>query len=154
MDVERYAETMAEALAIMNWGAGIDANDVEFVLAPPRREHVPEGVFRSEFLGTHCLWILDFDCCRAMTMDEAGLEQACKAFYRNDPYYPRPGSGEVVQGELWEIFKNKFLECSKRIMGDDGKEKWFLAEKLMDMIEDEGQARKKNREAENLALVI
>lgn len=37
LDAKAYAETMAEALAIMHWSAGIDANDVEFVLAPPRK---------------------------------------------------------------------------------------------------------------------
>jgi hypothetical protein len=35
LDVNSYAETMADALALMHWGARIDASDVEFVLAPP-----------------------------------------------------------------------------------------------------------------------
>jgi hypothetical protein len=32
LDPSEYAEAMADALAIMHWSAGIDANDVEFVL--------------------------------------------------------------------------------------------------------------------------
>ncbi|KAJ5861859.1 uncharacterized protein N7529_009169 [Penicillium soppii] len=33
-DMHQYAQSMAEALAMMHWVAGIDGNDVEFVLAP------------------------------------------------------------------------------------------------------------------------
>lgn len=36
LDLHRYARAMAEALAYMHWCVGIDANDVEFVLAPDR----------------------------------------------------------------------------------------------------------------------
>jgi hypothetical protein len=67
LDVNAYAETMAEGLAPMYWGAGIDANDVEFVLAPPRKDAY-SSTFQSEYLGVHCMWILDFDCCRPMQM--------------------------------------------------------------------------------------
>ncbi|OAK97722.1 hypothetical protein IQ06DRAFT_201606, partial [Phaeosphaeriaceae sp. SRC1lsM3a] len=118
LDVKRYAATMAETLALMHWGAGIDANDVEFVLAPPRNGNVLAPTFQSEFLGSHCMWILDFDCCREMSMDEVGFKKACDAFFRNDPYYPRPGTGEAAGEELWVVFKQRFLECSKRIMGE------------------------------------
>lgn len=31
-----YAITLADALAFLYWAAKVDANDVEFVLAPPR----------------------------------------------------------------------------------------------------------------------
>lgn len=151
LDVNSYAEAMAMALAIMHWGAGIDGNDVEFVLAPPW-VHEEQDMFQSEFLGSHCVWILDFDCCREMTTDEAGVEQACKAFYRNDPYYPRPGSGDVEEN-LWEVFKEKFLECSKSTMGEESQNKQILAETLIVKIEKEGEARRIRRETEGQALV-
>jgi hypothetical protein len=35
-----------------------------------------------------------------MGMDEKGIEQACVVFFRNDPYYPRPGTGEAAVEEL------------------------------------------------------
>jgi hypothetical protein len=142
LDVKSYAETMAEALALMHWGAKIDANDVEFVLAPPR---VAPSVFQSDYLGAHSMWTLDFDCCRPIEVDEAGVEQACVAFYKNDPFYPRPGTGEAADEELWTVFKRRFLESSQRILEAD---KWFLADKLMERIEEEGQSRRKDREAE------
>lgn len=36
LPVLRYAETMAQSLAVMHWEAGLDAGDVEFVLGAPR----------------------------------------------------------------------------------------------------------------------
>jgi hypothetical protein len=141
LDAKSYAETMAEALALMHWGAKIDANDVEFVLAPPR-VGAPSPAFQSDYLGAHSMWILDFDCCRPIQVDEAGVEQACMAFYKNDPFYPRPGTGEAADEELWTVFKRRFLESSRRILEGN---KSFLAEKLMERIEEEGQLRRRGR---------
>ncbi|OQE15524.1 hypothetical protein PENFLA_c031G00161 [Penicillium flavigenum] len=78
---------MAEALAMLHWIAGIDANDVEFVLAPCNGN---DGATINNVLGRHSMWMLDFDLCRNMTMDENGVGKAVKAFWRNDPSYPRP----------------------------------------------------------------
>jgi hypothetical protein len=146
LDVKLYAETMAEALALMHWGAQIDANDVEFVLAPPRVEHASSSTFQSNYLGDHCMWILDFDCCRPIQVDEAGVEQACAAFFKNDPFYPKPGTGEAADEELWTVFKQRFLESSRRILGEANQDKWFLADKLIESIEEEGQSRIRNKE--------
>nr|OQO30822.1 hypothetical protein B0A51_01322 [Rachicladosporium sp. CCFEE 5018] len=90
LPVVQYAETMADALAV-------DANDVEFVLVP-RRES--EEAWESEVLGRHRLWLLDFDCAKPMSMDEAGIEQAARAFYRNDPYYPLPDGTNEADDKL------------------------------------------------------
>jgi hypothetical protein len=148
LEVKLYAETMAEALALMHWGARIDANDVEFVLAPPRVDHALSSTFQSDYLGVHCMWILDFDCCRPIQMDEAGVEQACAAFFKNDPFYPRPGTGGTADEELWMVFKRRFLESSRRILGEVSPDKWFLADKLIGRIEEEGQSRRRDKEAE------
>jgi hypothetical protein len=86
LDILAYAMTMADALALMYWGAGVDLDDVEFVLAPPRSMSSP--TFLSEYLGEHVMWILDFDRVKHMSMDGDGLEQACAAFFRNDPTTP------------------------------------------------------------------
>lgn len=59
-------------------------------------------------LGQHCMWILDFDCCQNPSMDEAGIDQACMSFWRNDPFYPRPGSGNVADEKPWEVFRTRF----------------------------------------------
>jgi hypothetical protein len=147
LDAKAYAETMAEALALMHWDARIDANDVEFVLAPPRAKHAQSSTFQFNYLGSHCMWILDFDCCRPMEMDETGVEQACAAFFKNDPFYPRPGTGEAADEDLWVVFKQKFLISSRKILGEAGRDKWFLADSLMEKITEEGLSRRRNKEA-------
>jgi hypothetical protein len=148
LDVKLYAETMAEALALMHWGAGIDANDVEFVLAPPGEQHAPSSNFQSDYLGTHRMWIVDFDCCRPIQMDTGGVEQACAAFWKNDPFYPRPGTGEAADEELWAVFKDKFLESSRSVIGEKSRDRWFLADKLIERIVEEGCSRRRSKELE------
>ncbi|EOA87971.1 hypothetical protein ACJQWK_09070 [Exserohilum turcicum] len=143
LDYKSYAEAMAEALALMHWGARIDANDVEFVLAPPRAKHPHASTFQSDYLGAHCMWLLDFDRCQPMQMNEAGIEQACAAFFRNDPYYPRPGTGEAADEELWIVFKQRFLASSRRILGEENQDMWVLADRLIARIEEEGEERRR-----------
>jgi hypothetical protein len=115
LDVKRVATMMAETLALLYWTAAVDANDVEFVLAPARVE-CPGTTLPSAALGTHALWIVDFDCCKDMARTRGGVEQAARAFWRNDPYFPRPGR-EGVDRELWELFRGTFLEASLTLLG-------------------------------------
>ena len=121
-----YAKIMAETLAFLYWKAHIDANDVEFVLAPPpliaARSVHSEGhmahhnTINSEVLGEHVVWILDSDCCRPMSQDEKGVKQAVTAFHRNDPFYPRPKGDSAMDQAVWTVFKDRFLEASKSIL--------------------------------------
>ncbi|KAF2021845.1 hypothetical protein BU24DRAFT_362698 [Aaosphaeria arxii CBS 175.79] len=146
LDVAAYAETMADALALMHWGAQVDANDVEFVLAPPRQQEKAPYAFQSEWLGDHCLWILDFDCCHPISMDEAGLDKACVAFFKNDPFYPRPQSQESADTALWNVFKERFLVASRKILSQGDRDEQWLAEELVKKIEIEGQLRRSKKE--------
>lgn len=146
MQIGAYAETMADALALMHWGAQIDANDVEYVLAPPRTSVDSDlNIFKCDYFGHHRMWVLDFDCCRAMSMDESGIEQACTAFYENDPFYPRPGTGEPAQEALWQVFRARFLKSSKGILANIQQDE-SLAERLMVRIEEEGRVRRAKKE--------
>jgi len=108
---------MAETLAELYWSAHIDANDVESVLAPAREGHPSSTA--SGILRDHVVWVLDFDCCKHIPMDEAGVEQAVKAFYNNDPFFPRPDREDVKDQALWHSFKGRFLEASSKIVGPD-----------------------------------
>lgn len=109
LDGARYARIMADTLAQLFWVAHIDANDIEFVLAPPSNSNEAK-IIDSEVLGEHVVWILDFDCCRNMSLDRAGVVQAVNAFFKNDPFYPRPNCGA-----LWTEFKDQFLTTSEQI---------------------------------------
>ena len=116
---------MAETLAILYWKAHIDANNVEFVLAPPpttSQSLASSSVIKSEALGEHVVWILDFDCCKSIPLDEKGVEQAVEAFYRNDPYYLRPKSSNGEDITLWTAFKDQFLEASESFLEPGGME--------------------------------
>ncbi|KAK6844695.1 hypothetical protein PG995_014805 [Apiospora arundinis] len=126
-----YSSAMAKALAFLYWVAKIDANDIEIVLAPPSHNSTDGAQFMSDFLGSHSLWILDFDCCRPMSLDEAGVERAAWAFLRNDPFYPRPG--RTNNRGLWEQFRTVFIESSKLLVNHDTRD---LPKQLMDRIEE------------------
>lgn len=106
-DRRRYAQIMAETLALMHWIAGVDANDIEFVLAPCTDN---ENGQIENVLGTHSVWMLDFDLCRDMTKDEDGIGKAVKAFWRNDPFYPRPGN------PLWDTFREQYKRTSEECL--------------------------------------
>ena len=125
---------MAETLAELYWRACVDANDVEFVLAPPRKTPAPQTVIKSEVLGDHTMWILDFDCCKNISLDEAGMEQAVIAFYQNDPFYPRPFCDDKNDQALWRVFRDRFLEESENILGSQSPEAG-LATLWVDMVE-------------------
>lgn len=85
--MKQYSRTMAEALATMHWIGGIDGNAVEYILAPPWGEIIKADTILNS-LGDHCMWVLDFDLCREMSMDEAGVQQAVRAFQQSEPFYP------------------------------------------------------------------
>lgn len=123
-----YARLMGQTLAMMHWIAEVDANDIEFVLAPAR-DRGEAGIRNT--LGGHCLWLLDFDCCRSITMDEAGVKQAVAAFFKNDPYYSQP-----LQ-PLWQVFRQAYLDIARLGMEDgrDELEKFKLAEMFINRIE-------------------
>jgi Zinc finger protein len=62
--------------------------------------------------------MLDFDRCKDMPMDKKGVEQAVVAFFRNDPYYPRPYGQSSRDQNLWVTFKNRYLKTSFELIGD------------------------------------
>ena len=124
----------------MHWIAGIDANDVEFVLAPGDRV--------NNVLRRHSMWMLDFDLCRDITMDENGIEKAVKAFWRNDPFYPRPGKA------LWDTFREQYIHTSDeclRFYGIQEMEKQrFLSRLFIEQVE-AWDTRVQNSQSSHLA---
>jgi hypothetical protein len=148
LDPSEYAVIMADALAFMHWVAKVDGNDVEFVLAQPQRQPntYPSHHTQSHdahphnvsILGPHTMWVLDFDLCRDLTLDESGVEQACKAFWGNDPWYPRPGRLAPADQKLWDIFESRFLESSTRALATQSDQAKELPRLLMEKIKQAG----------------
>ncbi|KAJ5433521.1 uncharacterized protein N7458_012677 [Penicillium daleae] len=140
-DRQQYSRIMARTLAIMHWVGKIDGNDIEFVLAPPNCNHRRKVDIISNILGEHSVWLLDFDCCRDMSVDEAGVKRAVTAFWRNDPYYPRP----IMNPIPWAAFKVEYLETSEVAMGlydrAEVSKLRGLSKLFIDMVEDQAQAR-------------
>ncbi|KAL8932898.1 MAG: hypothetical protein Q9216_006622 [Gyalolechia sp. 2 TL-2023] len=152
LDTEQYAIAMARALAILHWKAGVDANDVEFVLGssltfpcPPTAKDlralnydtvrfVTEGLdFHHRSVG---MWILDFDQCQFFAENDEGVQQLMKGFYHNDPYYPRPSSTNQKDMALWKAFKGAYLEASALLTST------ALPKAFIEAVEAEGQKRR------------
>lgn len=136
LPIESYAREMADALAIIYWHAHKDANDIEFVIAPPRQG---EAAIHSDMLGSHRLWVLDFDCVNPITFDDQGIDRAARAFLRNDPYYPRPDSNDPMDQDLWRLFADRFIHASTLILGE---ENVSIAWRLLRRIEELGEDRR------------
>ena len=146
LDAFEYARIMAEVLARLHWDARVDAGDIEFVLAPGRRQD-HANTLKSNALGDHAVWILDFDLCKRITLDEAGVDQAVRAFFLNDPYYPRPVRENAQDRDLWEAFKSHFLKYSTDILGSIGSYS-RLPLLLMAKVEERGNNRTKLNQGE------
>ncbi|KAK0609631.1 hypothetical protein DIS24_g12301 [Lasiodiplodia hormozganensis] len=138
MNTFELAGCMAGALAAMHWKAKIDARDVEFVLgtapiAYPAKPLTSVELANMElntytemrvFTGlsyvqrtTH-LWVLDFNQCQPISMDEAGVSQAVEAYMINDPYYPRPPveDDDGHDSRLWSTFAIRYVRISDQIL--------------------------------------
>ena len=138
LDTKAFASAMAETLAILHWEARIDAADTEFVLGgAPCLTHKPLPKFEqlrhltvdtstdtttphhgTGAPGTH-LWLLDFNQCQPIAMNEGGVDQAVKRFLDNDPYYPRPATGSGDES-LWLHFQQRYIAASLKITDRSG----------------------------------
>jgi hypothetical protein len=143
LDKLQLSSSIAEALATLHWGAKMDARDVEFVLGMAPRNGVEQRNIGKQAV---CGWVLDFNQCADISMDENGCVKAAEAFWDNDPYYPRPGcstssetsnsiqssksdgtsttAGTVTDEALWEFFQARYLKFSGRIMKKAGVKEW------------------------------
>jgi hypothetical protein len=149
LPIDKYATIMADTLAIMNWKALVNADDVEFVFgttpllkkAPSLPATLsPEVSMRTgSDLNFHRrsvgLWLLDFNSCQKITLDDQGVKLLVRGFWDNDPYYPRPSSGNATDIELWKHFRARYLSTSSRALTDKTK---HLAGQFIKQVEAEG----------------
>ncbi|KAG9206990.1 hypothetical protein G6514_000281 [Epicoccum nigrum] len=142
LEIDAPVGVLAKALATCYFVAQFDANGCEFVfglpcgagntaeegesVVPGRRENMrvfnmlwPNMAGKDDTMCENmAVWMLDFDCVRRISMDERGLRQAADAFWRNDPYFPRPWAHNyTLEGKnLWSVFALEFLGESGRIL--------------------------------------
>lgn len=74
------------------------------------------------------VWVLDFDCCDAITMDIEGVEKAALSAHINDPYHPKPCTAGSKDFELWETFRRRYIATGAKIVERKG-----LNEKLPEL---------------------
>ena len=126
IDPKIYAIPMAHALAILHWKAGVDANDVEFVLgSSPTTTSRPTGqegqAATQDFQHrTISIWLLDFNQCKQFSHDGEGMRKLVDGFWFNDPYYPRPNATNNKDKKLWEMFQDQYLKVSGELTAGPG----------------------------------
>ncbi|CAI7590601.1 unnamed protein product [Penicillium discolor] len=126
LDTCAFAHVMAQTLAILHWKAGVDGNDIEFILGSspllsqmPRSDEITEEDEWS--LGDRLyfsrrsisMWLIDFNLCAKFEENSAGLKQIVDAFTWNDPYYPSPELTTAKDNKLWSEFRKRYLEVSR-----------------------------------------
>jgi hypothetical protein len=94
-------------------------------------------------MGIHCMRMLDFYCCPEMSMDEAGVEQARTAPFRNDPFCPWSEIGHGIDEKPWNVSKHDFL-TSQAILVTADEHRQCSAEMLMEDIEEKARSRKRH----------
>lgn len=140
LPLKHYAVNMARALAFFHWACEIDGNDIEFVLGAPRAGSPHDEVVRSANLGAHRLWVLDFDCCQPLDFKDEDklIQRIVQSFWRNDPYYPRPGKENESDQRLWELFAAEYVKSSdgiiERRFGNSGGEQARLTKAVRSVV--------------------
>ncbi|RAL17410.1 zinc finger protein [Aspergillus homomorphus CBS 101889] len=130
--IDYYAAMMGEALATLHWLGQVDGNDIEFVLAPPPTGS-DEANNVTNVLGLHTMWVLDFDLCRPITADLEGVIQAVDAFFKNDPFFPRPNTPH------WMAFQRRYLQTaaliSSSFVKSEKQDGLYLGKQFIELVE-------------------
>jgi hypothetical protein len=95
---------------------------------------------------TH-LWLLDFNRCKKINRDASGVSKAVRAFFANDPYYPRPCSNIELDRKLWTVFASRYLERSAEFFDDSKDEDRELPRHFIDSVVKEQEKRNNQRAA-------
>ncbi|CAG5165295.1 uncharacterized protein ALTATR162_LOCUS6775 [Alternaria atra] len=135
LDTSSFAMTIAKALAFLHWKAGVDGNDVEFVLGStpqitgkPTKEDLliankdtAGEMFSTDFEHrTISIWLLDFNQCKLFDHDSAGVKKLVEGFWFNDPYYPRPNATDKNDKKLWRLFAEHYIKVSQELTNTPG----------------------------------
>ncbi|KAI9737517.1 MAG: hypothetical protein M1834_009672 [Cirrosporium novae-zelandiae] len=157
LEVSVFAATIGHSLAIMHLAARVDARDIEFVLGrapsythyqlpsyaeltsipepkPDNHDHDHDNIepeFKNRLIR---VWMLDFNECLPIELNEDGVDAAVEAIFLNDAYYPRPPSPSPLQKPnipaltpttettidkqnetVWPAFRDSYLRTAKLI---------------------------------------
>lgn len=107
-ELRQYARAMSETLIKMHYISEIDGNGIEFVLVSLSKNCFQ---MKSTVFGAHSMWVLDFELCRRVTVDAAGVVQAAAAFRCDDPYCTYPRSEKYPS--LKNVFRERHIQVSE-----------------------------------------
>jgi hypothetical protein len=136
LDAPTFSNIMADALAVLYWEAKILPHPPSF--KELEKSGWGTAVKRNFKKRSVHMWLLDFSLCHQISMNEQGVEQAIVAFFKNDPYYPRPGSNIPNDQFLWTHFSERYRMASKRVLGDGNMR---LPNMFIKMANSEGERR-------------
>ena len=60
-----------------------------------------------------CLWVLDFDAYKIISLDQTGAQAAVQAFMGTEAYCPRPSENPEVH-KLWVSFGKRYVSTSAK----------------------------------------
>ncbi|KAF2184861.1 hypothetical protein K469DRAFT_578637, partial [Zopfia rhizophila CBS 207.26] len=110
LDVDEYAIAMADAMTVLHYVAKIDAMNIEFVISsvPSDMQSSGKSLTSAEIENMQpkqstfematakdftrriiCLWVLDFNTCKTINLNQTGAQAAVKAFMGTEAYCPR-----------------------------------------------------------------
>ena len=75
----------------------------------------------------------------------ASIEQAVNAFFRNDPYFPRPLCDDSQDEELWQTFQDAYLARDQRLLAEKDKEIQMLPQYFIGRAVEEMKIRKEKK---------
>jgi len=113
LDVEKMAEAMGAAIAILHWGAGLSGEDVEFVLGTKMTIKQDD---HTDFQHREiCLFLIDFGRCKAFPRGRNQIRNFGHGMLDNDPYYPSPDNPE-----LFKVFSESYVRTSRNVLLAEG----------------------------------
>ncbi|XWW93003.1 hypothetical protein V2A60_000931 [Cordyceps javanica] len=113
VDIHGIADSVGAAFAIMHWGAGVDGDDVEFVLGTRLLSQTPECVQERQ-VG---LFLLDFGQCDAVDLvaEPAAARQHFKgAMVTGDNQLFIPNL--VQRPDLYRSFKKGYVRAGRHVL--------------------------------------
>ncbi|KAG9965262.1 hypothetical protein KCU61_g1992, partial [Aureobasidium melanogenum] len=130
------------AIMLYNWPTrlNIDYRNIN----PPRPQ--PSTKLQAPMPSDLQVWVLDFDCCDAITMDIDGVEKAVLSSHINDPYHPKPCTPESEDFELWETFRKRYLATGAEIIKRKGLDEKLPGSFIERLVALQGEPRSEHRQ--------
>ena len=131
LDIHGLAGSMGKAFALMHWGAGVNGDDVEFVLGTEAVDGQGGTVdLQHRAIG---FYLLDFGQCDAVELEKSDPESVYQAFKGamvtgdNQLFIPNC----LCQPGLYSSFRDAYITAARVILQEKGLQQKFIAEEFM-----------------------